>query len=104
MVKVYYVNLHHPWRSILEVEATIIQCEKFAWAVDCRGQRRLLGASAFFTLASAERAKIGALMKLVKPAVQYKVPQVYAAARQELLKYDVGYAAVERRQFTTRPQ
>lgn len=103
MAKVFYVNLQRPWRIILEVEATIIACEKFTWAEDSQGQRRLLGASAFFTLASAERAKIGALMKLVKPAVAAKVPQVYNAAREELLKYEVGYASIGRRQFTTRP-
>ena len=102
--KVFYVNLQRPWRVILEVEATIISCEKFTWAEDSRGQRRLLGASVFFTLASAERAKVGALMKLVKPAVQFKVPQVYEAAKHELLKYDVGYGSAARRQFTTRPR
>lgn len=86
-MKIFYVNLKSPWRSILEVEANIVVCKKFTWAVDCRGQKRLLGASAFFTLASAERAKIGALMKLVKPALAFKVPQVYYAARDELNKY-----------------
>lgn len=101
-MKIFYVNLQRPWRVILEVEATIISCEKFTWAEDARGNRRLLGASAFFTLPSAERAKIGALMRLVKPAVATKVPQVYHAAREELLKYEAGYASIARRQFTTR--
>lgn len=102
-MKIYYVNLKQPWRVILEVEATVVTCEKFTWAEDGRGQRRLLGASAFFTLASAERTKIGALMRLVKPAVAAKVPQVYHAAREELLNYEAGYASISRRQFTTRP-
>lgn len=102
MTTAYYVNLQRPWRCILEVEVTVVTCEKFTWAVDQRGARRLLGASVFFTLASAERAKIGALMKLVKPVVAVKVPQVYHAAREELLKYEAGYASTPQRQFTTR--
>lgn len=103
-MKVYYVNLQRPWRTILEVEADIVTCEKFTWAIDNYGKRRLLGASAFFTLASAERAKVGALMKIVKPVVAFKVPQVYQAARQELLKYNAGYTSASRQQFTTRPR
>jgi hypothetical protein len=99
-MNVYYVNLQRPWRVILEVEVTILVCKKFTWAVDQRGARRLLGASAFFTLASAERAKIGALMKLVKPTVAAAVPKVYNAALAELVKYDAGYASAARRQFT----
>lgn len=96
-MKIYYVNLKRPWRVILEVEATILACETFTWAIDQLGARRLLGASAFFTLASAERAKIGALMRLVKPVIAIKVPQVYQAAKAELLKYDEGYAVADKR-------
>jgi hypothetical protein len=84
---IYYVNLKRPWRQILVIECEIVQCEKFTWAVDCRGVKRLLGASAFFTLASAERAKVGALEKTAHPAVATKAPHAYEAARAELRKY-----------------
>lgn len=109
-MKIYYVNLQRPWCVILEVEATLVTCEKFTWAVDQRGARRLLGASAFFTVTSAERAKIGALMRLVKPMIAAKVPHVYEVARTELLKHNEGYRTISadrrrgayRGQFTER--
>lgn len=102
MIKVFYVDLNRPWRTIKEVDATIVPCKKTVWAEDVKGARRLVGASVFFSLPSAERAKIGALVKLVKPQVQAFVPQVYQAAMKELAKYDAGYEAIARKQFVTR--
>lgn len=88
MTTIYYVNLKRPWRAILIVECEIVQCKKFAWAVDHRGVKRLLGASAFFTLASAERAKIGALTKIKdRPGVKIYARDAYDAACHELRRY-----------------
>lgn len=82
MTDIYYLNLQRPWQTIKLVEqCSIIECEKFTWAVDQHGAKRLLGASAFFTLPSAERAKLGALQRLVKSGAPFKV---VSAARFEL--------------------
>lgn len=87
-MQTYYVNLKRPWRKIKVVEADIIVCKKRSWAVDQLGARRLVGASVFFSVQSAERARIGALVKLINPATLQVVPQVYQAAVKELESVD----------------
>lgn len=97
---VFYVNLQRPWRPIRTVEVQVVQCEKLTWAEDCFGKRRLLGASAFFTLASAERAKLGALTKLVKERggyIRVHLPYVYQAALRELEQHS---GVLHNRRFT----
>lgn len=103
MTKVFYVNVQRPWRAIREVDATVIACKKQAWAEDQHGSRRLIGSTVFFTLAAAERAKIGALVKIVdKPSLfaALRLPHVHAAALKELQRYQEGYTPKPRRQFT----
>lgn len=63
-MKLFLMDPSRPYR-IIEVEAEIKVCDKTAWAILPQGERRLLGATAFFTLSSAERAQLGALQKIV---------------------------------------
>ena len=86
--QVFYVNLRHPWRQIVTVDCDIVVCEKRVWAVDCHGARRLLGASAFLTMASADRARFGALKRAVLPVVASVAPKAFEAAKFELAKYE----------------
>lgn len=68
--RVFCYDQKRPWRNIFELDAEVKPGPKWAWAIskgaDGSETRRLLGATAFFTRASAERAKIGYLTKLVK--------------------------------------
>lgn len=86
--QVFYVNLRKPWRPIITVDCEIIICEKLVWAVDCHGARRLLGASAFITLPSADRARFGALKRATLPVVASVAPKAFEAAKFELAKYE----------------
>lgn len=64
--RVFIVNLTAPTRKIIELDAQILTLEKRTWAETASGKRHLLGTTAFYTLASAERAKRGALVKLTE--------------------------------------
>lgn len=87
MKTVYYLNLKKPWRQIVTVECEVVQCKAFAWAKDQFGARRLLGSSTFFTLAAAERSRIGELQRLAQSKVASAAPTVYRAAVAELKRY-----------------
>lgn len=65
-MKVFFMDPNYPIRPPREMEATIIVREKASWAVMPNGKRRLVGATIFFTLASANRSRRGALQKLVE--------------------------------------
>jgi len=81
---VYIVNLKSATRPILEVEAEIRICEKHTWAV-VKKRRFLLGASAFFTEKSAQRAKLGLLHAIMKKA--RFVPHLAGQALHQLHVY-----------------
>jgi hypothetical protein len=73
---VYLVSAKHPWRKIKVVQAHVIQ-RKFTWA-QFKGHRYLLGATAFYTLPSAKRAKVGYLTKLMgRPILARFQPELY---------------------------
>ena len=55
-------------RKIREREVTIKVCNKTTWAICQDGKRHLLGSSAFYTLAAAQRCKLAYLYKTVKLA------------------------------------
>jgi len=70
---VYIVSSICAIRKIKEVESKIIT-RKFTWA-EVKGKRYMLGVTAFYTLASAKRAKIGYLTKITKtPALRWIQP------------------------------
>ena len=87
--RIFWLNVQHPMKPIKEVEADIHVCHKMTWAVIEAGKQKrrlLLGASAFFTLASAEKAKIGRLQKIVDTgALRVLQPHLYHSA-VEMLK------------------
>ena len=56
-MKLFIVNLKAPWRPVAERDYEIKVCKKTVWAIAKTGRRFLLGASAFQTLASAERCR-----------------------------------------------
>jgi len=64
--RVFIFQPAHPTRRIIEIDAMVIVTEKCTWAETPAGRRHLLGSSAFFTKAAAERAKRGALVKIVE--------------------------------------
>ena len=65
MKNAYLLDLRHPTRKIIEVDAEIKKCEKWTWAI-YNGRRHLLGSSAFFTEAAAVRSQIGLLEQVVR--------------------------------------
>lgn len=97
--RVWIMNPAAPLRKIRQVECEIVTCEKTTWAerivlrdvngVAPRGRRHLLGTSAFYTVKAAERAKRGALQKLVDagPHGYYGAAQRWDAARTQLKNF-----------------
>ena len=86
---VYIVSAKHPCRKIKEIDANVIHPGKFTWA-EYRGRRHLLGATAFYTQASAIRAKVGYLTKIAKtPALSLIQPHLYQNAK-DLLRRGVS--------------
>lgn len=63
MTTVFIISLKSPHCAIRTAECRLIQ-RKWTWAEDFNGERHLLGSSAFYTLASAQRARLGALRKV----------------------------------------
>jgi len=91
MTTIYLVSAKHPCSKIKEVDAVILASgqsmdwrqkpRKLTWA-EYRGHRYLLGATAFYTRASALRAKVGHLTKIAKtPALAFIQPELYKKAR-----------------------
>lgn len=63
-MKLYIVNLKAPWRPVVERDWEVKVCAKSVWAIATTGRRFLLGASAFQTLASAERCRTALLQQI----------------------------------------
>ena len=86
MTPMYIVSLERPLRDIRLIPADI-RTHKWTWAL-CGGRRHLIGASAFFTLTGACRARAGILMRLVDDTyIKFKFPGTQERARQLLADY-----------------
>lgn len=91
--RVFVVDLVRPTRKIIEIDAMIIVAEKRTWAETPSGRRHLVGTSAFYTLQSAERAKRGALVKIVQTHFLGRNPTtmyLYSRAERLLAHYDAS--------------
>lgn len=81
----------HPTRRIIETDALILVLEKRTWAETPSGRRHLLGSSSFFTKVAAERAKRGALAKIVETRALYAMQEtrsLYLAAEDQLQLFE----------------
>lgn len=77
---VYIIDLRVPVRTI-RVRQAVITGTKWRWA-DVNGKRHLIGSSAFFTLAAAQRSQRGLLEQIVKTrCLQYIHPHLYSTAK-----------------------
>lgn len=88
---VFIMDPSRPTRKIVELEATILTLEKRTWAETLSGKRWLMGSSAFYTLAAAERAKRGALIKIVQTTALRRMAQTQDLvwnAEHQLKLYD----------------
>jgi len=63
-MKLYIVNIKRPWNPVAVRDYEIKVCKKSVWAIAKTGRRFLLGASAFQTLASAERCRTALLEQI----------------------------------------
>lgn len=80
-MKLYIVNLKAPWRPVVERDWPVKVCAKSVWAIATTGRRFLLGASAFQTLASAERCRFALLEQIHASGWQkYNRPHAWEAA------------------------
>ena len=82
---VYLFDLKRPWREPYSAPCTLV-IRKWSWAIDPRGKRHLVGASAFFTEASAARARIGALQKIENKWNYYHRPETFHRVKNLLDK------------------
>lgn len=74
--------------AIREAEAEIEVKEKCTWA-HVKGKHHLLGSTAFYTLAAANRAKRGALMKAIAtPYLRRMMPSAVYWAESQLAHYE----------------
>lgn len=92
-MKVFFMDPKRPIRESRQIEVEIIVCDKTSWAVLADGSRRLVGSSIFFTLASANRARRGALQKVVDDtalASMWKTREFYHQAKLALNKLKQG--------------
>lgn len=83
--KVFIMDPARPTRKIMELEVQILTLAKRTWAETASGKRWLLGTSAFYTLASAERAKRGALVKITSDGYLRRQHAGYVALAQHQL-------------------
>lgn len=93
-MRVYVFDMDALWRPIREEEAEIKMCKKTIWAVLPSGKRKLMGASAFLTLPSAERSHRAMLARTVVQLEQYSrkrfklnASYAYGAMKNRLLTY-----------------
>jgi hypothetical protein len=63
---IHKVFIAHGLRKIREREVTIKVCGSTTWAICYDGKRHLLGSTAFYTRAAAERCKLAVLQKLAQ--------------------------------------
>mgnify|MGYP000965543464 CR=1 FL=1 len=89
--RVFIFQPSQPTRKIIELDAQILTLEKRTWAETASGKRHLLGSSAFYTLAAAERAKRGALLKITETTALRRMPttqHLVRNAESQLAIYD----------------
>lgn len=90
--RVFIFQPAHPTRKIIEIDALILTLEKRTWAETPSGRRHQLGTSAFYTLQSAERAKRGALQKIIDNKAMSMMRQtagLYELAQYQAQKFDL---------------
>lgn len=63
-MRLYIVNLKCPWNPVVERDYEVKVCAKTVWAIAKTGRRFLMGASAFQTMASAERCRLALLHQI----------------------------------------
>lgn len=85
--RVFLYNPSRPGSRIIEVEATIEVLAKASWA-SYRGKRHLLGSTAFYTLAAANRAKRGALQKVWETTALDRMSQTMGLRSQARWQLD----------------
>lgn len=89
--RVFIMDPAKPLRPIREVDTMIVVGPKMTWAEESHGRRHLMGTSAFMTLPSAERAKRGALVKIVQTPYLSRMAQtmdMYHNAERQLLLFE----------------
>lgn len=95
---IYIVDLKHPNRQII-MRDCYLQTRKQSWALETISKfgpydyvahhpRHLIGSSAFFTLAAAERAKLGLMVTLSQNSyVRYNHPKSASYAAEQVASY-----------------
>ncbi len=85
---VFLVNLKSPARPIRQIKVRLIN-RKFCWAEDLQRRRHLVGASAFFTMTGAQRAKYALLKKFVKDTwIKRWYPDAHESMVKQIKKYE----------------
>lgn len=90
--RIFLYTPNRPGSRIREVEATIEIKPKCTWAFH-QGKQHLLGSTAFYTLAAANRAKRGALQKVVDTTALDHMSRTMGmryAAKQQLAIYELS--------------
>lgn len=84
-VSMYLVNLRHNGLPHLRRERVEVVTGKWTWAIDRKGGRHLVGASAFYTLASACRVRLALLLRTATDSyVRFKHPMLHGKAESEV--------------------
>jgi hypothetical protein len=86
---VILLDLKYPWRKLRPLTCHIL-VRKYVWAIEANGRRHLVGASAFFTEPSAERAQVGALRKLETKWTYIHRNHAFIAAKTALDRLQPG--------------
>lgn len=87
----YTIDSKYPYRKIKEAHMSVKVCKKTSWACGY-DKNYLIGATAFYTLKSAERSKFGHLERRMLQMrnsnyAMWHHPHVYEAMRKEYMKY-----------------
>lgn len=88
--RVFLYTPNRPGSAIIQVEAEIEVKEKCTWA-HYRKKHFLLGSTVFYTLPAANRAKRGALQKLIDTPFHYHNPRTMhlpGVAKQALAEFE----------------
>lgn len=90
-----FVFLHRrPIGGIREMDCEVVTTPARTWVL-VRGNRRLLGSTAFYTRQAAERAKRGAIGRMINKAGSYwrrSMPAAYDHMVHDIAHYDrLGY-------------
>ena len=90
MQEFFVIDLQAPWRTIKVMELGLRATKMRAWAEDREtGRRRLIGSTAFYTRAGAERAKLGAMQKIwsAREKLKHRHGHLLDAVFKQLKRY-----------------